>query len=181
MGEAYTGKLGESELLGNTERERLGELKYRPYKTAVEIAKRVQRGSSDSESAISPSDPETPFANNLHATIAENLNLDNYEHLGYYSALGTELDRFHGVDAFFELRVVGRRDPLRVTVDLTFNPHKDEYKADIILFVDEDDLDLTDQEGNERYQALIQRSADKIASGFLRQIQASTERRVGHG
>ena len=163
MGEVYTGEIAQSELLGKPEREEADELSYKPYKTAMDVARKTQAYLS-SDSKYSPSDPEPRFANDLHATIAEKLGVDNYDDLRYYTALGTELDRFHGVDAFFELDIQGSTEPIIVTLDLTLNPDKDEYKADTILFVDEDQLDI--EYNKQGYDELIKDSADKIVRAF---------------
>ena len=45
----------------------------------------------------------------------------------FYTAVRSALDKFHGVDGFFEL---GGRI---VTVDLTMNPHKDSSKSDVLI------------------------------------------------
>ena len=56
--------------------------------------------------------------------------------VNFFTAVGTPLDRFHGIDGFFEFCGVV------ATIDLTLNPHKDSGKADMV--VHRDDLgDLT--------------------------------------
>jgi len=156
MREAWTGRLGEEHLLGlpKIEKKRGGEIPYIPYRQSFEMTKRL--------AAFDPSDPEPQFANDLHATIAEMLGLDNYELLRYYSALRTPLDIYHSVDAFFELDS-GTGDTVKITIDLTFNPQKEQYKADIILFVDKN-LDI--EENRQGYLELINRSASEIASAL---------------
>ncbi|MCR4279667.1 MAG: hypothetical protein NUV78_02955 [Candidatus Zambryskibacteria bacterium] len=76
-----------------------------------------------------PSDPEPKFANDLHASVALALKLDDWSRLKLYTAVGSPLDYYHGVDCFFEF------EGLIVTIDVTVNPNKLEYKADLVLNV----------------------------------------------
>src|SRR6185369_4444565 len=80
-----------------------------------------------------PSDPDPRCANDLHALIAEKLGLDDFSELKLYTAVGSPLDFWHGIDGFFEFR--GHV----LTIDLTVNSHKDSGKANMI--VHPDDLD----------------------------------------
>ncbi len=54
-----------------------------------------------------------------------------------FTSINTPLDRFHGIDGWFE---VGNGT---LTLDLSLNPHKDSYKADLI--VSEDDVETVDK------------------------------------
>jgi hypothetical protein len=74
-----------------------------------------------------PSDPTNKIANELHYKVAEQLGLDDVNELKFYSALGSPLDYFYGVDAFFE---IGNST---FTLDLSINPHKKEAKADMVV------------------------------------------------
>ena len=76
-----------------------------------------------------PSDPEPRFASDLHASVALALNLDDWSELRFYTAVGSPLDFFHGIDCFFEFR------GLIVTIDLTVDPKKLVGKADLVLNV----------------------------------------------
>ncbi len=88
---------------------------------------------------FNPTDPTPDFASELQAFIYDALTLDA-EHVGFYTAVKSPLDRFHGVDGWFEVhQSPGRLH--RVTIDLTTNPHKDRSGADIIFLVPEDGLD----------------------------------------
>ena len=82
------------------------------------------------------SDPVPRFAADLFATVAERLCPEDYSKLKLYGAVNTPFDLFHGVDAFFEYE--GRI----VTLDLTLNEKKDEYKADFIINPEKTDLDV---------------------------------------
>ncbi len=76
-----------------------------------------------------PTDPEPRFASDLHSCVAEELGIDDLSRLELYTAVGSALDVYHGVDCFF------RFNGKIVTIDLTVNPNKDEYKADLVLNV----------------------------------------------
>lgn len=76
-----------------------------------------------------PTDPSPRFANDLHASVAEALGLDDYSELRFYTAVGSPLDYFHGVDGFFEYR--GKI----VTIDVTVDPGKLTAKADLVVNV----------------------------------------------
>lgn len=82
-----------------------------------------------------PTDPSTRQGEDLHCQVAIALGMENFTELSLLTALGTALDVFHGIDAVFEWR--GRM----VTIDLTTNPHKDSYKADLILRPEDEDDD----------------------------------------
>jgi len=125
--ESYTGKLAEDEVLGKVERDPNPEAsnRYFSFDTLVLMAK-------ESQPFKDPSDPGAPFPNDLHATIAEDLHLERYEQLKYYTAVGSKLDVFEGIDAFFELDL-GHGENVRVTLDMTLNPAKEDYKADVVF------------------------------------------------
>jgi len=92
---------------------------YLPYTRAMAVARE--------HPAWDPTDPDPRQANDLHAWVCEGLGVEDYSQVCFYSALGTPLDRFHGVDCWFE---VGGRV---VTIDLTTDPSKERYKADVVL------------------------------------------------
>ncbi len=124
----YTGGIAEKELIGSSGFEKNKEhFEYIPRRQAFEVVKSMQKFDS--------TDPDPDFANAVHALIFEELGL-SAENLHFYSAVGSPLDLFHGVDAWFELD-----NGKRVTIDLTMNPNKDEYKADIVFLVPTDGLD----------------------------------------
>ncbi len=171
MGEVYTGKIAETEMLGKTEREKSLKISYLPYRSAMALVRQTQPGTSDSNYKFGPSDPEPYFANDLHASIAELLELDNYDQLRYYTAVGSELDRYHGVDAFFDYFLEDPDHSVTITLDLTLNPHKEEYKADVVLQASEEDLDL---KGNKKgYSRLVEESANKIANAIKLAIKVN--------
>jgi len=95
---------------------------YRPYREAMDEVRRFQPGD--------PSDPKCRFANDLHALVALGLDLENWSELKFYTAVGTALDVYHGVDGFFEFR--GKV----ATIDGTVNPEKLDGKADVVVHFD---------------------------------------------
>ena len=124
-----TGGMAEEEMIGETSvdtnhplyKEALKNNGYLNFNKAMMLAKESQAGD--------PSDPERGIANDIHAAVADSLGEEDYENLKFYSALGTPLDIFHGVDGFFEY------DGATVTMDATINKNKDQesIKADVLL------------------------------------------------
>ena len=142
--EGYTGKIAESEVLGETtpeekEREKEFNGEYISFKQAVELVK--DNGRQPFEDPTNPE--EKPFPHDLHATLVEMLSFDNYEQLRFYTAVGSYLDKKHGVDAFVELDL-GGGDLVRATLDMTQNPNKQDYKADVVFQWPNEGLDRKD-------------------------------------
>ena len=126
-----TGKIVERELFGEIKQERRETPHHWPYydyEASVILVKNLQ--------PFDPTDPEPDFANAVHYRVAEQLSLD-LDQLRFYTAINSPLDHYHGVDGWFELAVTGQR----VTIDLTTNPQKGDYKANIIFTVPYDGLD----------------------------------------
>ena len=102
-----------------------------------------------------PSDPSNKIANNLHCSVAEKLELDDYNELKFYSALNSPLDYYYGIDAFLEL------DGDVYTLDLSINSHKEEAKADMVV----SEHDLMTDEGIEDLANRIARFYSKKRAG----------------
>jgi len=113
---AFTGRLFEEECLGRCS---VGNNGYIPRYQAMDVVRENQ--------PWDPSDPEPSEVNDLHAMIALSLDLEEWASLKFFTAVGTALDYFHGVDAFVEFQ--GKV----VTLDLTTHPAKQEGKADIVV------------------------------------------------
>jgi hypothetical protein len=151
----YTGKIIEREIFGEIEKERPDvfenlENTYLPYKKAMEVVKKMQ--------PFDPSDPKPRFANDLHATIAEKLKLEDYRKLKFFTAVSSHLDIWHGTDAFFELDLEGKK--IIVTLDATSNPNKDVCKADVLVEIPHEGLDP--KEDRIEYIEKIEEVADEI-------------------
>lgn len=157
MGLGYTGRLAEGEMFGRVNRESIpSKENYLPYKEAMRLAKEAQPYED-------PSDPDPRFAQDLHATISENLGLDDYSDLSLYTAVDSSLDTYHGVDAFFELDWNGKI--YRVTMDVTINYNKGENgKAEVVFMFPPEGLDP--KEDKEEYHELLNRVGEKVADIF---------------
>lgn len=155
------GVLVENEMLGltpNVDKDDNGSVKYQQWDDALQFVRENQRGE--------PSDPSARFANDLHATIAEMLDLDDYSRLKYYTAVGSALDKYHSIDGFFEFQVdpENPKDIVCVTFDLTTNPNKNDYKADFVIYVPAEGIDP--KEDKEDYAKLLKDNAKMIAARF---------------
>ena len=92
---------------------------------------------------FTPDDPTNPpkdFARELRLAVLEALGLPDGDELGFYSAVGTPVDVFHGVDAWVDLAYtpVGHPDQVRhavATIDATLRAEKlaEGHKADLIV------------------------------------------------
>lgn len=154
------GKLVENNMLGSTRRdmEMNNPDEYQRYDDAMNFVRENQKGD--------PTDPSAWFANDLHATVAEKIGLKDYSRLKFYTAVGSKLDQFHGIDAVIELQL-DEEDPTavaQVTLDLTMNPNKTDYKADVIIQVPQGGIDRAD---TGEYPEFLQLNADEIA-GMLK-------------
>lgn len=112
-----------------------------------EVVKRSQFKNFD------PCDPPTHFANDLHASIVEEMGVD-YSSLEYYPATSSHLD-YTGVDAFFIFKYIDedlKEKRIRVCIDLsgdTFINKNEKLQekikpgakslSDLILFVEKED------------------------------------------
>jgi len=159
----YTGGVSESEVLGDAdvdkqevEREFKGE--YINFSQAVDIVKGQQRIQDST-------DPRKPFPNDVHATIAKKLGVD-CEQVHFYTAVGSYLDKKHGVDAFFELDV-GDGNVVRTTLDITQNPHKHDYKADVILHWPATGIDTKDKEDKKIWKDKVKETSEELVE-FLK-------------
>lgn len=113
----YTGHLFEEEVFGRCRAKANG---YIPYRQAL--------AEVEANQPWDPTDPGTRFANDLHAEVASALGLDDWTGLRFFTAIGSALDRYHGIDAFFRFGIA------IVTLDVTLNDAKrNGYKADIIV------------------------------------------------
>lgn len=127
-----SGHMAEHEVFGEVREVLRHEKIYMPYRQAVEMIKRHQPWSD-------PTDPEPRFANDLHATVFNDLGL-SAEDVRFYTAVGSSLDHHHGVDAFFEIG--GGKQVDIVTLDVTINESKDEdAKADVTFHLPPEGLD----------------------------------------
>jgi hypothetical protein len=127
---------------------------YLPFGKAVDLTKRFQPGD--------PSNPKKEYLRDLLFAVQEKLGVDPEDEpdsVRAFTAVGTPLDKFHGVDAFVSKK--GERGDVLVTLDATLRPEKlnEGWKADLMIG------DLPSVEDDEDgYLAAIDDMADKIAS-----------------
>ena len=122
----YSGRMFEWEVFGNPTMDIAHDsTKNSLFESIMEVKK--NQGNWD------PTDPNTRFANDLHALVADKMGLDDYSDLKFYKALGGGLDHHWGADGFFE--VDGKN---RVFIDLTL---RNKGLRDTVEIHPEDDLD----------------------------------------
>lgn len=150
---SYTGRFFETDNFGES---LARDTQYLEYDKALEEVKNNQ--------PWDPTDPKPRFANDLHAEVALELGLkDDWSELRFYTAIGSALDHYHGVDAFFEF------DEARVTMDITKNPAKASgYKADFIIGPEEVEYAIRRQE-----------KAQEIADELQHRKTAARRRELG--
>lgn len=158
------GKLIESESFGeiNTFRyfEDLPEIEsYIKFSPALESVKKVQYGSPENPKRFLPRDIKQEIEKLLKQDISSDFKVY------FYTAVGSHLDRWHGIDAFFEI-IEENKNSVIVTLDVTSNPNKDSYKADVIITVSRDGIDPGDAD----YREHIEEYAKLIESEYLTKI-----------
>jgi hypothetical protein len=118
--DGYTGRLFEEEVLSvcSVNRVEWDGTKYVSFQKSCTMVRKHQPAA-------------LPIAaRRLKNRVAEQIG-NGGEKLELFTAIGTPLDIFHGVDAFFEF------NGIVVTIDLTRNPNKDSGKAHFILTEDD--------------------------------------------
>lgn len=116
MRHGYTGHLFEAEVFGTCRPIRWSG--YVHFKEALRLVRRHQ-----------PDQP-TPTVSKLRTLIARELDTVRGE-VGFFTAVKSPLDFLHGADA------VAVFNGHVVTIDVTLDPNKDSYKADVIVCADD--------------------------------------------
>lgn len=119
----------------------------------------------DAEEEISPTDPESPWMNDVHAAIAEALGAE-LDELEYYTAVDSPLDWHEGIDGFFIWRAP---DGAKImTFDFTISVHKQNEQVDMVIYwsplpvpVEERD-DFLYLAGSEAHGPHIQREMERF-------------------
>jgi hypothetical protein len=164
-----TGKILEQELFGASRyQEMTGEhspdFEYRELEQGFRVLKTMQPFDS--------TDPAPDFANAVHAYIFDRLGLDA-EKVHFYTAVESSLDRYQGIDGWFEITTNG--EDLRVTIDITQNPNKESYKANIVFLVPNGGLDR--KVDKEQFKEYTNNLANEVIEIFKRQgLGVSPER-----
>lgn len=156
-----TGGIAEEELVGKSRYEEITHIakshfEYSTRGSALNLIRDMQ--------PFDPTDPEPDFANAVHYYIFEKMGIDA-EQLRFYTAVGSPLDKFHGVDGWFE---TGDGNNMKmVTIDVTLNPNKsDGYKADIIFLVPNGGLDR--KVDKEQFIQYSEDLANQVVTKFLK-------------
>ncbi len=134
--EFYSGRLNESDVLGDFRptpdgvkafKAEAGDRGYIARGRAIELVREFTKED--------PTNPGKPFARELRLAVIDELGLEDegdMDRIRFYSAVGSPLDIFHGVDGWIEF-VPDKGSPSMVTIDVTLNPEKLTHKADIIV------------------------------------------------
>ena len=129
---------------------------YVPFDQSIELVKlRIFQPFKD------PALPkEKPFPKDLQLAIANDLNV-YLRQLSYYTAIGSPLDTFHGIDAFIELDL-GDEHFIRITLDITSDPDKFKYKADVVIDWPSQGVDRKSEEGIIEWEKITKKAATDI-------------------
>ena len=125
-----TGELFESQMLSEEQRSRLRykdrdfsrmlkDIPRLPYEEALKAA----IGNTDLITDEESHDPPARWLNDLHAEIAERLNLDDYQSLRVIPSFGSAMDAYYKTDLIIVYEdPADSENPIIVTADLTLNP-----------------------------------------------------------
>jgi len=134
-----------------------------------EEARQAVRNTQKRIDNVGPSEPETEFADDLFIKVAEELKLEDYFKLKFYTAVNSHLDKDFGEDAFFDLDI-GDNKTITVSLDLKTNLEEGK-KADITINVPSPEHYLiTRKENSKEYWEIIIEAAKKITKQFKNQI-----------
>ena len=163
-----TGKIVERELFGKSRYqevtgEQFEDFKFREPEQAFEFLKTLQPFPD-------PTKPGREFAYMVHRYVFKMMGLDASQ-LCFYTAIDSSLDRYQGIDGWFEANLSG--GGTRVSIDLTTNPEKERGKADIVFLVPHDGLAL--KVDKEQFMSYSRELAIEIVE-FFKQQGVSPER-----
>ena len=168
-GDFYSGRLNERDVFGEfkmTDEARkafrlaANERGYVVYNKAVELVRTF--------STEDPTNPQKPFAKELRMAVIEALGLEDDEDMDrirFYSAVGTVLDIYHGVDGWIELQL-DEEPAILVTLDVTLNKQKTDHKADIIV----QEISDPSQDAN-KFEQDVEHYASQVIERFHEQLQ----------
>ena len=129
----YTGDIVEGEVLGQVtpeqkELEQHFEGRYITFEEAADLVR-----PEACQPFKDPANPkEKPFPRDVHDVVASGMGLKNSRQLRYFTGAGKSMLDKMGVDAFYELDL-GNGENIRATLDITQNPNKEDYKADVVF------------------------------------------------
>ena len=125
---------------------------------------------------VDATDPSKPLARELRIAVIDELGLEDkdQDRIKFFSAVGTALDHFHGVDGWIEFQPE-EGPPVIVTLDVTLNTKKLEHKADIIISEvpdpDEDEKAFEDLV----YQTYAPQVAKRLAKAVQQMLKSRTQ------
>jgi hypothetical protein len=142
---------------------------YLPFQRAQDLIREHYPGD--------PTNPEKEFANDIRLEVVEQLDLgdEGSDDVKFYSAVGTPLDLYHGVDAWIEIALQdeqsGRTIRAQVTLDVTQRTEKQEegHKADIIIG------DVPDPSAK-NYLSEVSRYGEEIGTLLVERLQSELRR-----
>lgn len=114
--------------------------------------------------------PKKKWGRDLYNFVADKLELDieNPEGLYFYNSLGSPLDKM-GVDCFFVFKNPQTKREGTFTIDLTANPEKEKYRADLVVG------EIPDHRVKpEEYSLELEKIADQAAE----KLKTETEPRI---
>ncbi|MDO8470711.1 MAG: hypothetical protein Q7S63_01915 [bacterium] len=124
-GDGLTGRLFEEDVLAECLFQWKAGQAYTPFRQSMRLVRQNQ--------PWDPTDPSTRDGNDLHCQVALALGLEDWSDLQFLTALHSPLDHWHGIDGLFEWQ------GCVVTIDLTCDHGKEEYKADVIIYPEDSD------------------------------------------
>lgn len=140
---------------------------YLPYEAAVELVKKFQPGGPEAET-----NPQRDFMRELRLAVLEKLDLEEADenitdNLKTFTAVGSPLDVFHGIDAFLTFQDKNKKKKAVVTIDISLRK-KSQFKADIC----EDDEIPSPEEDEGEYLKRIDTLAGQVAERIQTQLAA---------
>lgn len=157
----FEGKFAEMRLLG--ECEKLYEGKFLPQDLAIEEVKKNQP-------------KELPrFANEIQDAVDMLLypdEEDGTENVRFFTAINSTLDIKHGTDGFFEIHDPVSGKTHRITIDITMNPQKTLSKADIIIRIPEEGINISND------PRLFRETVTEAAKKIVTKLNAIKEKNI---
>lgn len=185
----YTGKIIESESVGKNwaliEHEK--DIEYLSYEEAMDNVRRFQSETNHPYRPEKPSAKRFPLVRGWHDKVGTELGLseDDMENgkLKFFTAIDSILDKKHGIDGFMELELTDGQT-IQVTLDITTNPQKVSYKAEVMIEIPEDGYDYDDSEDQKKMRELIEFHGEQIVNIFqdkISKIEGEKEKEVAYG
>lgn len=124
-----------------------------------------------SHQPAAPTNPEKRFARDLRSAVAQILNAKN-EALKFFTAVGSPLDFYHGVDGFitYQHPTCGE---IFATMDVkTYQPEQG-CKANVLIVYPSDDLDIDhNAQDLQAWNKIIETAARELVAVIRREIQS---------